>query len=299
HIFVSAKDFKMFTSSLENLLCNSTIKPPPGTSGPFLVAPSFTLKFWNLNYNPPQKLRYFSRWPRFGVPRIPRSVVASKGTHLRASAISLILSTRVLICIRLRNAKGITERHRDDGFLLSSDYFTTRRQSPKADPVRLLAWQEAEFENGSESDEQARSDPSEDDGYNVEASVSDPSLTSSSKVESQSFSAIDKHGFDDSDEEGTCRFMPFKLMCDASDYAVGAVLGQRVKKHFWPIHHASKTMTQAETNYTTTEKQMLAVVYAFEKFRSYLIMNKSIVYTNHSALKYLFAKKDAKARLLR
>nr|GFA98849.1 reverse transcriptase domain-containing protein [Tanacetum cinerariifolium] len=60
-----------------------------------------------------------------------------------------------------------------------------------------------------------------------------------------------------------------------------------------------KTMNQAEANYTTTEKEMLAVVYAFEKFRSYLIMNKSIVYTDHSALKYLFAKKDVKARLLR
>nr|GEU69970.1 DNA-directed DNA polymerase [Tanacetum cinerariifolium] len=58
-------------------------------------------------------------------------------------------------------------------------------------------------------------------------------------------------------------------------------------------------MNEAETNYTTSEKEMLAVVYAFEKFRSYLIMNKSIVYTDHSALKYLFAKKDAKARLLR
>nr|GFB30570.1 reverse transcriptase domain-containing protein [Tanacetum cinerariifolium] len=58
-------------------------------------------------------------------------------------------------------------------------------------------------------------------------------------------------------------------------------------------------MNQAEANYTTTEKEMLAVVYAFEKFRSYLIMNKSIVYTDHFALKYLFAKKDAKARLLR
>nr|GEX42108.1 reverse transcriptase domain-containing protein [Tanacetum cinerariifolium] len=92
---------------------------------------------------------------------------------------------------------------------------------------------------------------------------------------------------------------PFELMCDASDYAIGAVLGQRVEKHFRPIHYASKTMTQAETNYTTTEKEMLAVVYAFEKFRSYLIMNKSIVYTDHSALKYFFAKKDAKARLLR
>nr|GFB04857.1 reverse transcriptase domain-containing protein [Tanacetum cinerariifolium] len=88
-------------------------------------------------------------------------------------------------------------------------------------------------------------------------------------------------------------------MCDASDYAVGVVLGQRIKKHFRPIHYASKTINQAATNYTTTEKEMLAVVYAFEKFRSYLIMNKSIVYTDHSALKYLFAKKDAKARLLR
>nr|GEW06972.1 reverse transcriptase domain-containing protein [Tanacetum cinerariifolium] len=63
--------------------------------------------------------------------------------------------------------------------------------------------------------------------------------------------------------------------------------------------YLDKTMTQAETNYTTIEKEMLAVVYTFEKFRSYLIMNKSIVYTDHSALKYLFAKKDAKARLLR
>nr|GFA66673.1 reverse transcriptase domain-containing protein [Tanacetum cinerariifolium] len=92
---------------------------------------------------------------------------------------------------------------------------------------------------------------------------------------------------------------PFKLMCDASDYVVGAVLGQRIEKHFRPIHYASKKMNQAEANYTTTEKEMLTVVYAFEKFCSYLIMNKSIVYTNHSALKYLFAKKDVKTRLLR
>nr|GFB41729.1 reverse transcriptase domain-containing protein [Tanacetum cinerariifolium] len=83
---------------------------------------------------------------------------------------------------------------------------------------------------------------------------------------------------------------PFELMCDASDYAIGAVLGQRIEKHFWLIHYTSKTMNQAEANYTTTEKEMFAVVYAFEKFHSYLIMNKSIVYTDHSALKYLFAK---------
>nr|GEV79941.1 reverse transcriptase domain-containing protein [Tanacetum cinerariifolium] len=93
-------------------------------------------------------------------------------------------------------------------------------------------------------------------------------------------------------------FSPFELMCDVNDYAIGAVLGQRVEKHFRPIHYASKTMTQAETNYTTNKKEMLVVVYTFEKFRSYLIMNKSIVYIDQSDLKYLFAKKDAKARLL-
>nr|GEU30694.1 reverse transcriptase domain-containing protein [Tanacetum cinerariifolium] len=93
--------------------------------------------------------------------------------------------------------------------------------------------------------------------------------------------------------------MPFELMCDASDFAIGAVLGQRQEKHFRPIHYACITMTKAESNYTTTETEMLAMVYAFKIFRSCLIMNKSIVYTDHSALKYIFAKKDSKARLLR
>nr|GEV72852.1 reverse transcriptase domain-containing protein [Tanacetum cinerariifolium] len=95
------------------------------------------------------------------------------------------------------------------------------------------------------------------------------------------------------------RYMPFELMCDARDFAIGEVLGQRQDKHFRPILYASKTRTEAESNYIMTEKEMLAVVYAFEKFRSYLILNKSIVYMDHSALKYLFQKKGSKARLLR
>jgi len=93
--------------------------------------------------------------------------------------------------------------------------------------------------------------------------------------------------------------LPFELMCDASDYAVGAVLGQRREKHFHPIYYASKTLNDAQENYTTTEKELLAVVFAFDKFRSYLVLSKTIVFTDHSALRFLFAKKDAKPRLIR
>ncbi|GKE00958.1 reverse transcriptase domain-containing protein [Tanacetum coccineum] len=93
--------------------------------------------------------------------------------------------------------------------------------------------------------------------------------------------------------------LPFEIMCDASDFAIGAVLGQRKYKYFRSIYYASKTLLDAQTNYTVTEKELLAVVYAFEKFWSYLVLSKIIVYTDHSALKYLFSKQDAKPRLLR
>ncbi|GJT81315.1 reverse transcriptase domain-containing protein [Tanacetum coccineum] len=93
--------------------------------------------------------------------------------------------------------------------------------------------------------------------------------------------------------------LPFKLMCDASNFAVGAVLGKRKDKYFRPIHYASNTLSDAQTHYTTTEKELLAVVYVFEKFWSYLVLSKTIVYTDHSTLKYLFSKQDAKPRLLR
>ncbi|KAK8708359.1 hypothetical protein V6N13_059401 [Hibiscus sabdariffa] len=93
--------------------------------------------------------------------------------------------------------------------------------------------------------------------------------------------------------------LPFELMCDASDYVVGAVLGQRRGKIFHPIYYASKTLNEAQINYTTTVKELLAVIFAFDKFRSYLIGTKVTVHTDHSAIKYLLAKKDAKPRLIR
>ncbi|XP_070022776.1 uncharacterized protein [Nicotiana sylvestris] len=92
---------------------------------------------------------------------------------------------------------------------------------------------------------------------------------------------------------------PFELMCDASDYAVGEVLGQRKDKLMHPIYYGSITLSGAQLNYTVTEKEMLAVVFAFDKFRSYLIGSKVIVYTDHATLKHLIEKKESKPRLIR
>ncbi|XP_038715980.1 uncharacterized protein LOC120009442 [Tripterygium wilfordii] len=93
--------------------------------------------------------------------------------------------------------------------------------------------------------------------------------------------------------------MPFELMCDASDVAVGAVLGQRKEKNAHVIYYASKTLNDAQVNYTTTEKELLAIVFALDKFRSYLVGSKVIIFTDHAALKYLLSKANAKPRLLR
>ncbi|XP_020250927.1 uncharacterized protein LOC109828314 [Asparagus officinalis] len=93
--------------------------------------------------------------------------------------------------------------------------------------------------------------------------------------------------------------LPFEVMTDASDYAVGAVLGQRKNKIVHAIYYASRTLDEAQVNYATTEKELLAVVFAFDKFRSYLVGSKVIVYTDHSAIKYLLSKQDAKPRLIR
>ncbi|XP_073273286.1 uncharacterized protein [Primulina huaijiensis] len=93
--------------------------------------------------------------------------------------------------------------------------------------------------------------------------------------------------------------LPFELMCDASDYAIGAVLGQRKEGKPYAIYYASRTLNSAQINYSTTEKELLSVVFALDKFRSYLIGSTTIVYTDHSAVKYLSNKQDAKPRLIR
>ncbi|GJS74402.1 reverse transcriptase domain-containing protein [Tanacetum coccineum] len=93
--------------------------------------------------------------------------------------------------------------------------------------------------------------------------------------------------------------LPFELMCDASDFTVGAILGQKDGKHFHPIYFSRKTLNPAQQKYTVTEKELMAVLFAFDKFRSYLILSKTIVHSDHSALRHLFKKQDAKPRLIR
>ena len=93
--------------------------------------------------------------------------------------------------------------------------------------------------------------------------------------------------------------LPFEIMCDASDLAIGAVLGQREDGKPHVVYYASKTLNEAQRNYTTTEKELLAVVYALDKFRAYLVGADIVIFTDHSALKYLLTKQNAKARLIR
>ena len=93
--------------------------------------------------------------------------------------------------------------------------------------------------------------------------------------------------------------LPFEIMCDASDYAIGVVLGQRVDNKLNVVHYASKTLDSAQRNYAITEKVFLPVVFASDKFRPYIVDSKVTIHTDHAAIKYLMEKKDAKPRLIR
>lgn len=88
-------------------------------------------------------------------------------------------------------------------------------------------------------------------------------------------------------------------MCNASDYVIGAMLGKRKDRKPHVIYYTSKTLNEAKKNYTTTEKELLVVVFALDKFRSYLVGSLVIIFTDHAALKYLLTKQDAKPYLLR
>ena len=91
----------------------------------------------------------------------------------------------------------------------------------------------------------------------------------------------------------------FEIMCDASDYAMGAVLGQRTKKMFKAIYYARKNFNEAQENYSTIEKEMLAMVFSCEKSRPYILGSHAIIHTDHAVIRYLMGKKDAKPRLIR
>ena len=93
--------------------------------------------------------------------------------------------------------------------------------------------------------------------------------------------------------------LPFEVMCDASDFTIGAVLGQREYGKPYVVYYASKTLNEAQRNYTTTEKELLALVYALDKFKAYLVGSFIVIFTNHSTLKYLLTKQDVKARIIR
>ena len=91
----------------------------------------------------------------------------------------------------------------------------------------------------------------------------------------------------------------FEIKCDASDCVMGAVLGQRTKEVFKTIYYASKTFNKEQENYSTTEKEMLAMVFSSEKFRPYILGSHVMIHTNNVTIRYLMAKKDAKPRLIR
>lgn len=77
---------------------------------------------------------------------------------------------------------------------------------------------------------------------------------------------------------------PFELMSDVNNYAMGAALVQCRDKVLHPIAYVNKTLNEAQESYTTTEKELLAVVFAVVKFKAYLLVSKVIIHIEHSAI---------------
>jgi len=88
-------------------------------------------------------------------------------------------------------------------------------------------------------------------------------------------------------------------MCDVSDFTIGAVLGQCIDNRQHVIYYSSRTLNDTQQNYTTTEKEFLVVIFMLEKFWPYLLGSRTVIFTDHSALKYLMTKKEGKAQLIR
>ena len=93
--------------------------------------------------------------------------------------------------------------------------------------------------------------------------------------------------------------LPFKIMCNVSNYVVGVILWKRVDKKPTIIYYASKTLAKDQMHYMTMKKELLATVYVLKKLRTYILRSKIIIYSNHAALKYVLSKKEAKPRLIR
>lgn len=90
----------------------------------------------------------------------------------------------------------------------------------------------------------------------------------------------------------------FQIMCDTNDYVIGIILRQRRDNKPYTNYYANHTLDETHINYGTPEKELLVVVFTFNKFQSYSIGFKLIIYTNHVVLKYLLNKKDTKPRLI-
>lgn len=93
--------------------------------------------------------------------------------------------------------------------------------------------------------------------------------------------------------------LPFEIICDVSDYVIKLVLGLKKNKQLHIIYYASRVLNETQLNYVTMEKEMLAIVFVYNKFHLYLIGSKFIVFIDHSIIKYLLKKKESKPQLIR